>query len=62
MHLTNKDTAEALRVAGPMGNVSLVRGLPLFSMFRPLVVCFPVSAVRCCHQVSSKHGRYDEAE
>ena len=51
---------DATQVPGlgvPVGTAPLLCGLPLFSMFRPLVVCFPVSAARCCHQVSSKHGR-----
>ena len=52
-----EEAAQVLGLGVPVSNFPLLSGLPLFSMFRPLVVCFPVSAARCCHQVSSKHGR-----
>ena len=52
-----EEAAQVLGLGVPVGTAPLLCGLPLFSMFRPLVVCFPVSAARCCHQVSSKHGR-----
>ena len=52
-----EEAAQVLGLGVSVSNFPLLSGLPLFSMFRPLVVCFPVSAARCCHQVSSKHGR-----